>query len=206
MRTDKRNYTKKPHDTAISKSSGVAQQIRMRSTEDTILLPKFQKNIDKILRNIQNTIEFIDDILMVTKRTKLQHMMKVEEVMKVVDEAFSIETRKMPIAQRKTQKLGYQLTRSGVKLEEVKTQATTDKIKPKNLKELRSFMGALNQMKRFIPNLMKLFAPLRPLFRETNERKKGRGKRTNIFFSDDKERITKHFRNETLQKEPTSCV
>ena len=168
MRTDKRNYTKKPHDTAISKSSRVAQQIRMRSTEDTILLPEFQKVIDKILRNIQNTIEFIDDILMVTKRTKLQHMMKVEEVMKVVDKAFSIETRKMTIAQRKTQWLGYQLTRSGVKLEEEKTQATTDKIKPKNLKELRSFMGALNQMKRFIPNLMKLFAPLRPLLRETN--------------------------------------
>ena len=32
-------------------------------------------------------------------------------------------------------------------------QAVTEKLKPKNLKELRSYLEAVNQMNRFIPKL-----------------------------------------------------
>ena len=51
---------------------------------------------------------------------------------------------------------------------EEKFQAITDKLRPKNLKGLRSFMGAMNQMNRSIPNLANLCAPIQPLLKMDN--------------------------------------
>ena len=42
--------------------------------------------MDNILHNVKNTFTFIDDILIVTKGTKQQHMEKIEEVLKLLDE------------------------------------------------------------------------------------------------------------------------
>ena len=53
----------------------------------TIMRPEIQKIMDNLLHNIRNTFAFIDDILIVTSGTKQQHMKKVEEVMKTLDEA-----------------------------------------------------------------------------------------------------------------------
>ena len=50
-----------------------------------------------------------------------------------------------------------------------KIQALTEKLKPKSLKELRSFMGAVNHLNRFIPNLAKLCFLLRPLLKKENQ-------------------------------------
>ena len=130
-----------------------------------IMLAEFQK----ITFKTHSTFAFIDDILIVTKRTKQQHMMKQEEVMKGLDEAgVRLKLEKCRIAQKNTQRLGYQLTESGEKPVE-KIQAITYRIRPKNLKELKSFMGALKQMNRIIPNLAKLCASLRPLLSRTYE-------------------------------------
>ena len=43
------------------------------------------------------------------------------------------------------------------------------RLRPKKLRELRSRMGALNQMNKFIPKLARLCARLQPLFCKTNE-------------------------------------
>ena len=120
--------------------------------------------MDKLLHKIRNTFTFIDDILIVTKGTQQQHIEKVEEVMKTLDEAgIRLKSEKCKIAQRKTEWLGYYLSASGVKPIDEKIQAISNRLRPKTLKEQRSLMGALNQMNRFIPNLAKLCATLRPL-------------------------------------------
>ena len=49
--------------------------------------PEFQKIMDIILHNIPNTFAFLDDILKVTKGNKEDHMKKVEEVIRTLDEA-----------------------------------------------------------------------------------------------------------------------
>ena len=87
-------------------------------------------------------------------------MRKVEEVMKL---------EKCRIAQTKTEWLGYKLSDSGVKSIDEKIQAISDRLRRKTVKGLRSLMGALNQMNRFITNLAKIWAPLRPLLSKNNE-------------------------------------
>ena len=126
--------------------------------------PRIPENHVQILHNVQNTFTFIDDILVVTKGSKEENIKQVEKVMKILEEAgIRLKEKKCQIAQSETEWLGYQLTATGVKPMDSKIQAISDKLKPRNLKDLRSFMGAINQMNRFIPNLAKLCAPLRPL-------------------------------------------
>ena len=87
-----------------------------------------------------------------------------------MDEAkVRLKLEKCQIAKKNTEWLGYKLSEEGIKPIEEKVQAITDKLRPKNLKDLRSFMGAINQMNQFIPNLANLCAPLRPLPKKDNE-------------------------------------
>ena len=67
--------------------------------------------------------------------------------------------------------LGYRLSAEAIKPIEEKVQAITDELEPKNLKDLRSFMEAINQMNQFLPNLANVCAPLRPLLKKDNEGK-----------------------------------
>ena len=133
-----------------------------------IMPPEFQKIMDQILHKTKNTFTFIDDILIVTKGTKEEHLKQVEDVIKVLDEPkVRLKLEKCQIAKKNTEWLGYKPSEEGIKPIEEKVQAITDKLRPKNLKDLRSLMGAINQMNRFIPNLVILCAPLRPLLKKT---------------------------------------
>ena len=126
----------------------------------TIMPPDFQKIMHKLLHQVRNTSAFIDNILNVTKGTLQQHIEKVEEVMKTIDEAgIRLKFRKCKIAQSKTEWLNYHLSVSGIKPIDEKIQAILDRLRPTTLKQLQSLMKALNQMNRFIPKLAKLCAP-----------------------------------------------
>ena len=97
-------------------------------------------------------------------------MKKMEEVLTILDEAgITLKLEKRKIAQTKTEWLRFKLSKSGVKPIDEQIQAITDKLRPKTIKELRSLMGALNQMNRFITISAKICAPLRPLLSKINE-------------------------------------
>ena len=110
--------------------------------------------MDNILHATKNTFTFLDDILIVTKGTHEAHMQKVEEAIRVLDKAgVRLKIEKCKLAQKETEWLGYKVSAAGIRPIEEKIQAITDRLRPKNLKDLRSFMGAINQMNRFIPSL-----------------------------------------------------
>ena len=50
-----------------------------------------------------------------------------------------------------------------------KVQGISERLKPTNLKQLRSFLGAVNQFNKFIPNLAQLCFPFRNLLKKDNE-------------------------------------
>ena len=77
--------------------------------------------------------------------------------------------KKCKFAQIEVEWLGYHLTQSRIRPINTKIQVITDKLKPKNLKELRSYLGAVNQLNRFIPNLAQLCFKLRPLLKQDKQ-------------------------------------
>ena len=56
--------------------------------------------------------------------------------------------------------MGYVVGKQGVSSNPEKTRAITEMEEPKNLKELRRFMGMANQLGNFSPNLAELSQPL----------------------------------------------
>ena len=107
----------------------------------TIMPPEFQKIMDKLLHKTRKTFVFIEDILIVTEGTLQQHIEKLQEVIKSLDEAgVWLKLEKCKIAQAKIKRLGYKLSANGKKPIDEKLQAISDRLRPTTVKKLRSLM------------------------------------------------------------------
>ena len=120
---------------------------------------EFQKVMDLTLVNIDFTFVYIDDILIVNKGNKDVHMQKVLEVMQILDKAnLQLKVDKCNLACKKIEWLGYELTRSVISPVNGKVQGIKEKLKPTNLKELRSLLGAVNQLNELVPDVTHLLS------------------------------------------------
>ena len=73
--------------------------------------PEFQKIMDEILHNIPITFAFIDDIIIVTKGNKENHMTR-----RTLDEAaIRLKLVKCNFAQTSTNWLGFTLSENGIR-------------------------------------------------------------------------------------------
>ena len=96
--------------------------------------PEFQKKFDKILHKTKNTFSFIDDNFVVTKGTKEENMVTVEETFNSMDVAgIRLKIENCKIAKPDTEWLGYKLSKGGNKPVEENVQAITGKLRPKVL-------------------------------------------------------------------------
>ena len=111
----------------------------------TVMPSEFQKLMDLTLVNINSVFVYIDDISIVTKGTNTEHLKKVREVMKVLDEAnLQLKAEKCELARDSIEWLGYKLTKTGIFPVSAKSQGKTERLRPTNIKQLRSFLGAVN--------------------------------------------------------------
>ena len=96
-------------------------------------------------------------------------MQKVREVMQILDKAnLQLKVDKCNIACKKIEWLGYELTRSGISPVNGKVQGISEKLRRTNLKELRSFLGAVNQLNKFVPDLASICYPFRSILKKEN--------------------------------------
>ena len=58
------------------------------------------------------------------------------------------------------------MTSQGISPVNSKVQGITEKLRPTNLKELRSFLGAVNQFNKFIPDLASICFPFRSILKK----------------------------------------
>ena len=135
----------------------------------TIMPTEFRKAMDQELGNVLNTYVFLDDILIMTKGSKENHFEVVRHVLIKKDNAdIRLKWEKCKLAAEETDWQGNKLSQTVVKEINSKVQAITKKLTPKNLKELRSYLGAVNQLNSFIPVLAQLCHELRPLLKKVH--------------------------------------
>ena len=102
----------------------------------TVIPTEFQKLMDLTLANINSVFVYIDDILIVTKGTKQEHVNKVKEIMRVLDDAnLQLKAGKCIIAQESIEWLGYKLSRTGISPINTKSQGISERLRPTNLKQ-----------------------------------------------------------------------
>ena len=136
----------------------------------TVMPTEFQKLMDLTLANVNSVFVYIDDILIVTKGTKQQHVNKVREVMRILDDAnLQLKAGKCIIAQDSIEWLGFELTRTGISPINTKSQGISEKLRLTNLKQLPSLLGAVNQFNKFIPSLASISFPFRSILKKDAE-------------------------------------
>ena len=85
--------------------------------------------MDLTLANMNSVFVYIDNILILSKGTKQEHLNKVREVLKIIDEAIlQLKAKKCVITQERTEWLGYKLTRSGISPINAKSQGISDRL------------------------------------------------------------------------------
>ena len=92
--------------------------------------------------------------------------------MKLDKENLPLKLSKYDFFKTEVNWLGHKLSESGVTPKITKTEAILKLEHPKSLKQLKSFLGSINHLTKFIPNAANLTDKLRPLSREENEKKK----------------------------------
>ena len=129
----------------------------------------FQKAIDYTLNNKNSAHAFFDDIIIITKGSLDSHEKEIMKVLSRLDkENLAISLHKCEFAQTEITWLGYRISPNGIIPTEKKTKSISEMDPPHTLKQLRSFMGSIHHMIKFIPNSAELTAPLRPLLSTKN--------------------------------------
>ena len=118
-----------------------------------VMPTELQKVMDNLSGRFREAFVFIDDILIVTKGTKSEHMAKVWEILNTLDAANLQKAEQCKSAQSQIEWLGFKLNNSKVSLVSNKVQGITERLRPTNSKGLRSYVGDVNQINEFIPNL-----------------------------------------------------
>ena len=88
---------------------------------------------------------------------------------KLDDNNLRINLPKCHFAKTEIEWLGHKCTQSGIAPLESKTAANLNLSAPNNLKQLRSFLGSVHYLGKFIPNLSQLCHPLRPLLKKNTK-------------------------------------
>ena len=104
----------------------------------------FQRCMDTVLQGLPGVISFIDDIL-VTRRTEEEHIQNLDAALQRLEEVgFILKQIKCSFMQRVIDFLGYHLDEDGQHPMDDKIQAIKESPTPKNVTELRSFLGLVN--------------------------------------------------------------
>ena len=123
----------------------------------------FHKAIEQEISDLPNTYVFLDHILIFTKGLLEEHYVATKKVLDRLKQAkVWLRYERSKFAEIETEWLGNKLTQTGITPINSNVQAIPKKLKPKKIKDLRSYLGAVNQMNRFISNSAQLCHDLRP--------------------------------------------
>ena len=109
--------------------------------------------MENVLRDLKNTIVYIDDIL-VTGRSEEDHIKNLKLVLtRLQDAGLRLRKNKCLFMKPSVTYLGYQIDKAGIHPVPEKVKAIQDAPPPKNVHELKAYLGLLNYYSKFLPNL-----------------------------------------------------
>ena len=136
-----------------------------------------QTKISSIIEHITGTINSQDDII-VWASTKEELIKRTIEVLQSCRKNnLKLNKAKCQFNMREIIFLGHKISEHGIQADPKKIEAITNMPNPTSVKDLQRFLGMVNYLAKFIPNLAELTAPLRQLLEK------------NVVWSSDKPQI-----------------
>ena len=119
-----------------------------------------QRFINKVLKGVKNCFVFMDDIL-IFSQTLEEHEMIFNEVMRRLRKAnLCVQSEKCEILKDKVCYLGHIISEQGIHPNPEKVSAVKNFPKPRNVKNIRQFIGIANYYRKYIQNFAKIAKPL----------------------------------------------
>ncbi|KAG5286473.1 hypothetical protein AALO_G00015230 [Alosa alosa] len=126
----------------------------------------FQRTMEGILGGIPNVAIYLDDIL-ISGSTEQNHLENLEEVLHRLEKSgLRLRRSKCEFMGKEVAFLGHKINASGLHPLTEKVDAIARAPEPKNVTELKAYLGLLNYYHRFLPKLSTLLAPLHALLKK----------------------------------------
>ena len=123
----------------------------------------YQSVMSRMVEDIEGAEVIVDDIL-VWGRTLKEHDQRLQKVLNRTREYnLKLSSEKCEFRKQEITYVGHVLSSDGLKADPEKIRAVTQMKPPNNRKELRKFMGFIQYLAKFLPNLSQESAPLRQL-------------------------------------------
>lgn len=125
----------------------------------------FQRRMSKILHDIEGVICHMDDIL-VYAPTQSTHDERVRAVLQRLQEAGLTLNEKCEFSRTSVRFLGHIIDGQGIHADPAKLEGIVKFPPPTNVTELQRFLGMINQLAKFAPELASKTEPLRQLLKK----------------------------------------
>ena len=126
----------------------------------------FQEIMDKVLQGISGVVCYLDDIL-ISGSTEEEHDQRLELVLdRIMRYGLRLRKGKCSFKVSEVEYLGHMISARGLQTTKSKVTAVGEAPKPRNVQELRSFMGLVNYYGLFIRDLATIAHPLNKLQRK----------------------------------------
>ena len=129
----------------------------------------FQAMMNEIMRDMINegkVTAFMDDVLVGTE-TEEEYDEIVEEVLRRLEENnLYVKLEKYTWKVRKIGFLGVVIGPNGIEIEREKVNGVLSWLEPKNVKDVRKFLGLANYYQRFIKDFAQVARPINTLMRK----------------------------------------
>ncbi|CAI7778575.1 unnamed protein product [Closterium sp. NIES-54] len=138
----------------------------------------FQMTMNEAYRPLLDkcVILYLDEILIYSP-DRAQYLQGIEAVFKILSEnRLLTKAHKGEFLQDRLEFLGHIISAEGVEIDPKKIATIQAWHAPRNLTELQRFLGFVNYVRRFVPDMAKLTAPLTDLLRKGVEYTWGGGK------------------------------
>jgi hypothetical protein len=130
----------------------------------------YQAQIMDLMASLKFVRAYMDDMLIITRRTLDEHLQKMETVLtRLQDAGLKIDAAKSLFCAHDIEYFGYILTRDGIKPQPKKVQAIFTLNLPNNVKELRHFLGMVQYYWDMWARRSEILAPLTDLVGECGE-------------------------------------
>jgi hypothetical protein len=127
----------------------------------------FQSKMLELMEDLEYVRAYLDDLLCISRSSLEDHLSKLEEVLRrLCDAGLKVNVDKSTFCALEIEYLGYVLTRDGIKPQSNKVQAILVIQLPKNVRELRHFLGMLQYYCDLLARRSEMLAPLTSLVGE----------------------------------------
>ena len=121
----------------------------------------FQQLMSIVLEGLENfSMAYLDDIIIFSSsvREHLQHLQAVFERLK--SHGLKLKLPKCQFMNEETRYLGFVINKNGIKPDSNKIEVIRSMPEPKTVRQVRRFIGAIGQYRRFIPAFSSIATPL----------------------------------------------